>query len=109
MEVTPAPAPPGVGTADNADGLLLNDSDLRRRLDQAERGNRRDALKIWNDYKALVIRNPYEDRLTFDQSSRYHYIDVMERWTRIAPLFTAEVEEYRYTPSAKLLIIFKLN
>ncbi len=89
------PDPPNAGTAAVLDGRWVSEALVKDALTRATETNRRHILELWDNYKVLSLRTPFSDRLTYEQRSRYHFVDSPTDWYPFAETFAAEVEKYR--------------
>ncbi len=92
-----APSADGLnaGTAAVLDGRWVVENLVRDALKRATDVNRRHILELWDNYQVLSLRTPFTDRLTYDQRSRYHFVDSPTDWYPFAETFASEVEKYR--------------
>ncbi len=97
--VLPSLAPSADGlnasTATVLDGRWVSENLVRDALKRATDVNRRHILELWDNYQVLSLRTPFTDRLTYDQRSRYHFVDSPTDWYPFAEAFASEVEKYR--------------
>ena len=84
------------GTAAVLDGRWISEPLVKDALARASEVNRRHILELWDNYQVLSLRTPFSDRLTYEQRSKYHFVDSPTDWYPFAETFAAEVEKYRY-------------